>query len=221
MGEIVSVVEATTHQNDCKKAVYMRRWLKVPIICHGIPVHCLFCVCFSNLLPIAKGLFTPHFFSFSFLIFEWIVCSILGAHYFFVTQPKSAIEKNSILIKTRRSAATSHPPPSRYPFTQTLPSTSVAVAVVRAVVVVVAVAVVVVVAAAVAVAGGVVAVVLAVAVAVAVAVTVMVAVAVAVAVAVVVVVTVVVVVVVAVAGGSSDHDDRPHSNDGGNVNASR
>jgi hypothetical protein len=113
---------------------------------------------------LAKNLFLTLFFPFSCLMFQWIVCSILGTHIFFVKQPKSAIKKNSILIKTRRSAVTSHPPQSRYPFTQTLPSTSLMVAVARAVVVVMVLAV------AVVVAGGVVAVVLAVAVAVAVAV---------------------------------------------------
>jgi hypothetical protein len=50
---------------------------------------------------------------------KWIICLFLGAHVFFMTQPKSAVKKNSILINTRRSAATSRPPPRCYPFTQT------------------------------------------------------------------------------------------------------
>jgi hypothetical protein len=134
----------------------------------------------------------------------------LGAHDFFETQPKYAVKKNSILINTRRSTATSRPPLSWYPFTQTLPLNSLAVAVATTVVVGVAVAVAVAVAAAVA--GGVVAVVLAVAVAV--------TVPVAVAVAVAVTVALTVVVLVAVAGGDSNHDDYPCSNDGGDGNAS-
>jgi hypothetical protein len=79
------------------------------------------------------------------LIFEWIICLFLGAHDFFVTQPKYAVKKTSIPIYTMRSAATSRPPSRHYPFTQTSPSTSlsVAVAVVAAVVVGLAVAVVV------------------------------------------------------------------------------
>jgi hypothetical protein len=45
---------------------------------------------------LAKILFPPLFFPFLCLIFEWIVCSFLGVHDFFVTQPKSAVKKNSI-----------------------------------------------------------------------------------------------------------------------------
>jgi hypothetical protein len=40
---------------------------------------------------LAKILFFPLFFPFSCLIFEWIVCLIMGAHIFFVTLPKSAV----------------------------------------------------------------------------------------------------------------------------------
>jgi uncharacterized membrane protein YgcG len=110
---------------------------------------------------------SPHSFSLSRVSFLNGSFVQFWAHMIFLRHNQNLpLKKNSILIKTRRSAATSRPPPSCYPFTQTLPSTSVVVAVARAVVVVVAVAGAV--AVAVVVAGGVVAVVLAVAVAVAV-----------------------------------------------------
>ncbi len=60
-----------------------------------------------------------------------------------MTQPKYAVKKPSILMNTMRSAATSRPPLRHYPFTQTLPSTSLSVAVVVAMAVVVGMAVVV------------------------------------------------------------------------------
>jgi hypothetical protein len=68
---------------------------------------------------------------------------ILGAKDFFMTQPKSAVKKISILLDEviHRHQPSSPAAASHCPFTQTLPSTFVVVAVVRAVAVVVAVAV--------------------------------------------------------------------------------